>query len=250
VSLVTTGASALIPIGVAYAVAKHRVFDIAVVVRRGVQYLLARRSLQFLMALPATVVVLTVVTHRDSTIGELLSESAAYLWVIGGTAFPLRFRQPLLRSLDRRFFREQYDREQVLVDLLDDLARLTEADDVARLVHARVDQALHPTSVRLWFEGDPAPPAESLLAAIEQERVGPDKPLTSGPHLPDGISVVVPLPSSDERLAGALTLGEKRSEEPYSANDLALLGPYWGAPVDYLLVVHTKDSARGAIQRR
>ena len=53
-----------------------------------------------------------------------------------------------------------------------------------------------------------------------------------------------------ERLAGALTLGEKRSEEPYSANDLALLGPYWGAPVDYLLVVHTKDSARGAIQRR
>jgi len=36
--------------------------------------------------------------------------------------------------------------------------------------------------------------------------------------------VVVPLTSSEEKLAGVMMLGEKRSEEPYSSNDLSLLG--------------------------
>ena len=45
--------SVAVPLGVAYAVVKHQVFDIKVAIRRGLQYLLARRALQALLALPS-----------------------------------------------------------------------------------------------------------------------------------------------------------------------------------------------------
>ena len=214
----------LIPVGVAYAVVRHRVFDIAVVVRRGLQYLLAKRALQTLIALPTVAVAFAAFVHRDRTVAQLVSENATYFWLIAAAALSLRYRQPLGNWLDRRFSREQYNREKVLVGLLADLGRLSEPADVSHLVRAQVEYALHPSVLRLWFEGDPNPPSEQLLAAIEPEGAGPDTPLTSGDHLPDGISLVVPLESSDEKLAGVLMLGAKRSEEPYSANDLSLLG--------------------------
>lgn len=221
--LALNGTTMAIPIAVAYAVLKHRIFDIAVVVRRGLQYLLARRALQVLLALPALAVVASIVAHRDRTIGQLASENLVWLWLIGGLGLSLRFRQPILLWLDRRFFREQYDREQVLVGLLAELGRLASPSEVARLVVAQVKQALHPSTARVWFEGDPDPPPEPLLARIE--RWGPaDAPLTSGDTLPDGVSVAVPLVSSEERVQGVLLLGEKLSEEPYSSGDLSLLG--------------------------
>ena len=224
VDLGSNAGTVLIPIGVAYAVVRHRVFDIAVVVRRTMQYLLAKRALQVLLALPTLALALTAVAHRDWTIAQFLTRGAAYLWLIAAFAISMQFRQPLGRWLDRRFFREQYSRERVLVGLLGDLGRLHEPADVSRLVRAQVEYALHPSVARLWFEGDPDPPPEPLLLRIAHEGAGPDTPLTSGSHLPDGINLVVPVVSSDERLAGVLMLGEKRSEEPWSANDLSLLG--------------------------
>jgi hypothetical protein len=44
--LIANGLTVAVPIAMAYAVLKHRVLDIRVVIRRGVQYLLARRALQ------------------------------------------------------------------------------------------------------------------------------------------------------------------------------------------------------------
>jgi hypothetical protein len=40
-------------VAVAYAVLRHRVFDVRMVIRRGLQYLFARRALQALVAVPA-----------------------------------------------------------------------------------------------------------------------------------------------------------------------------------------------------
>jgi len=224
VDLATNAGTVLIPIGVAYAVVRHRVFDISVVVRRTLQYVLARRALQVLLALPSAALVVNALSDRNRTIAQLLDDSASYVWLIAVAAVALRFRQPLGRWLDRRFFREQYDREQVLVGLLGDLRRLTEPADVSRLVRAQVDYALHPSVTQMWFDGDPDPPPEPLLSSIARRGGGPDAPMTSGDELPHGISVVVPLTSSEERLVGVMMLGEKRSEEPYSPGDLSLLG--------------------------
>ncbi|MEJ2206179.1 MAG: protein kinase [Gemmatimonadota bacterium] len=224
VNLVTNAGTVLIPLGVAYAVVRHRVFDIAVVVRRGLRYLLARRALQVLLALPLLALLSTAVVHRDQTLQQILTENLAYLWLIAAGGLSLRFRRPLGRWLDRRFFREQYDREQVLVGLMDDLRRLAAPADVSSLLRAQLDHALHPTITRVWFRGDPDPPPEHLLSRIAREGVGPDAPITDVSHLPAGIRLAVPMAGSDERPVGVLMLGEKRSDEPYSGEDLSLLG--------------------------
>jgi eukaryotic-like serine/threonine-protein kinase len=223
VDVATNAGTALIPIGVAYAVVKHRVLDIVVVVRRTVRYLLAKRALQSLLALPAAALLVTLVTQRHQTIAQVVSESTAYLWLMGAAALSLRYRQPLGRWLDRRFFREQYDREQVLMGLLADLRQLSDPDDVVHLVRAQVEYAFHPYALRLWFDGERDPPPEPLLEAMVREGPDPDAPITESPLLPEGIRLAIPLIQSDERLAGVLMLGEKRSEEPYSPQDLSLL---------------------------
>ena len=97
-----------IPLAVAYAVVKHRVFDIKVVVRRGVRYVLAKRALQLAVALPIAVLVFTVVVNRDRTIAELATERTGYLYWGAIAGLGLRFRQPIHLWLDRRFFREEY----------------------------------------------------------------------------------------------------------------------------------------------
>ena len=65
-------ATVLIPISFGYAIIKHHVFDITFVVRRGLQYLLAKNALRFLLALPIAGLVYGVLVHRDQPIGQLL----------------------------------------------------------------------------------------------------------------------------------------------------------------------------------
>lgn len=224
VDLTTNVSTVFIPIAVAYAVARHRLFDIAVVVRRGLQYLLAKRALQVLLAVPLLVLVATAAVHHNRTIDELFGQNVGYLALAAAAALSLRYRQSILRWLDRRFFREQYDREQVFAGLLEELRRVTDPGEVAPLVREEIDRALHPMEVRLWFDGESPPPPEPLLSRIALDGAGPDAPVTSGDGLPAGICVAVPLVSGEERLEGVLMLGEKRSEEPYSPADLSLLG--------------------------
>ncbi|MDT8342110.1 MAG: protein kinase [Longimicrobiales bacterium] len=228
VDLFVNAVTVVIPVTVAYAVVKHRIFDISVVIRRGLQYLLARRALQAMLGLPILVLLVTAVTHRDDTIEELVAGNLGYLVVIAATGLSLRYRDRLTHWLDRRFFREQYDRELVLQRVMDDLVWAREPAEVSALVRTEVEAALHPSEVRLWFEGDPDRPPEELLTRLAGRDRGRVRPLAtgeaSGEALPDRICVAVPFLNSEERLDGLLLLGEKRSQEPYSPGDLSLLG--------------------------
>ena len=152
-STVANATTAAIPLSVAYAVVKHRVFDVKVVLRQGVRYLLAKRLLQILLLLPVVALTYTVVTSRDQTIMELVTGSTGYLYSIAALGVSLWGRRPVRLWLDRRFFREEYDREQVLVGLLDDLGRLDDVSEVSRFVSAQLEVALHPKALYLWNHG-------------------------------------------------------------------------------------------------
>ena len=62
-----------IPVTTAYAVLVHRVMDVKVLVRRAVQYALARFTIVGLAAAPAALLAVTLVRNRDQTIGELVT---------------------------------------------------------------------------------------------------------------------------------------------------------------------------------
>jgi eukaryotic-like serine/threonine-protein kinase len=206
-----------------------------VVVRRGLQYLLARRILQLLLAVPVGALAYTLIASRHLTIAELLTENLTSLSSVVLLGAGLRFRSPLHLWLDRRFFREQYDSERVLIGLVDRLAGSGSIADLSRYALTEIDLALHPSAMHLWHvdsAGDPDAPPADVKTILERQAHPVQVPrlAEAGAHEVDvdrlarlGWQLIVPIRSGDERLVGALMLGEKRSEEPYGANDQRLL---------------------------
>ncbi|RPI11771.1 MAG: hypothetical protein EHM65_06775, partial [Acidobacteriales bacterium] len=150
-SLGVNACSVLVPLSVAYAVVKHRVFDVKVAVRRGIQYLLAKRALQVVLAFPSAALLYTLVAYRHRTIAELVTGTTAYLYWILTLGLSLRFRSPIARWLDQKFFREQYDSEQIVLNLVDDLARFDSVDEMTGFVFEQLERSLHPKSMHLWW---------------------------------------------------------------------------------------------------
>ena len=246
--LLTNGMTVVVPVAMAYAVLKHRVLDIRVAIRRGVQYLLAQRALQVATALPFLALIYIVISHRDLTLAELLTQTGGYLFWLALAAIVLRFRRPIQRALDRRFFREEYDRERLMMKMLDDSRRVESLCELSRLVSETLVAAMHPARAYVWYR-DPQelavtasssplltpsdfPSSERWLSWLEQRDRATSLPLPAEAGLsPEdvfrlqqrGIDLIVPIADSDDRLVGALLLGEKKSEQPYSDGDSRFL---------------------------
>jgi hypothetical protein len=240
-----------IPASIALAVWKEQLFDIRVLVRRGLQYLFARAALRALLALPIAVLSFSVITNHNRTIGEFLTQGWGLINIglIGAIALALQARQRLQTTLDRRFFREAYEQEQVLVHLIEEVRQRDSLADVATLVSARVDSVLHPASLHIFyraqersdrFDGHSSSGAvtgvqlsaqPALLRLLEADKTIRDAPAGVQALPPDeqewlntlGVRLIVPIAGTREQLVGVLLLGERKSEEPYSTTDRTLL---------------------------
>ncbi len=241
-----------IPAAIAMAVWKEQLFDIRVLVRRGLQYLFARAALRTLIALPVVALLFSVFLHPDRTVGQILTQGSGWINValIGAVAVALRSRQRLQTSLDRRFFREAYAQEQVLAHLIDEVRQRDSIAEVATLVSARVDSVLHPSSLHIFYRtedrserfdgqstsgvatGAQLSAQASLLRLLDGDKTIRDVPAGVERAIPDaerewltnlGVRLIVPIAGARDRLVGVLLLGERKSEEPYSATDRRLL---------------------------
>jgi hypothetical protein len=142
-----------IPASIVAAVWKEQLFDIRVLVRRGIQYLLARTALRALLALPIALLVISIFSNPNRTIAQILTEGSGWLnivWV-GAAAATLHRRKRLQAWLDRRLFREDYQHEQVLLHLIDEVRRQDSLAEIAQLVTARIDSVLHPTALHIFY---------------------------------------------------------------------------------------------------
>jgi GAF domain-containing protein len=243
-------AMVMIPVSMGYAIIRHHVFDITFVVRRGLQYLLARNALRLLLALPIAGLAYGLVVHRDQPIGQLLWTRSAYLYLIAAAILSLRFRTQLSRWVDRRFFRESYDSRRILVELIDNVEKLESASGVSKLVSHEIEAAFHPQCLFIWYrEGDKPnltlsfssggpihavelSPASPLLQLAESASRIVELPLAADQALSGaerawlddaGVRLMVPMIGSDRRLTGLLMLGDRKSDEPYSSDDERLL---------------------------
>jgi hypothetical protein len=240
-----------IPAAIAMAVWKEQLFDIRVLVRRGLQYLFARAALRTLLALPVLLLAVSVLSNPNRTLAQILTQGSGWmnLVLIGAVAVVLQSRQKLQASLDRRFFREAYEQEQVLSNLIGEVRQRESLAEVATLVSARVESVLHPGSLHIFyrahersdrFDGHSSSGAVSglqlsaqpaLLRLLEADAAIRDVP-SSVAALPRherewltdlGVRLIVPIAGTRDRLVGVLLLGERKSEEPYSTTDRRLL---------------------------
>jgi eukaryotic-like serine/threonine-protein kinase len=246
----------LVPISFAYACVRHQVIPISLIIRRGVQYLLAKNALRMLLALPVIALVLTVYAKRDRTLSDILFRNSFlfYLLLTAAVAIGLMYRRTLRDWIDRKFFREAYDQDRILRELIDEVRHLESTTEVSRLVSQKVDSALHPEQLLLFYRaedrgdlslgytsgktiesaaGHQHLPADfDLLRLMENQGEAQDFSSHAKIDLPQhekdwlaslGTSLIVPMNGTDNRLAGLLLLGPKKSEVPYTGSDRQLL---------------------------
>jgi sigma-B regulation protein RsbU (phosphoserine phosphatase) len=220
----------LFPVTMAYVIVVHRAMDVRVVVRQGLQYLLARgslRALQLIVSSATLAGAIVLASRTDSFTG------AAIFMAVGLVVVVLirRFSETLRERVDRRFFREAYDADQILSELADTVRTMVETRPLLETVAHRIADALHVPRVAILLNdggqlamayavGFPHPPAVSIPEEA-WARAGSDAERRALTTLDS--ELVLPL-SLNQKLVGVMSLGPKRSEEPFSPSDLRLLG--------------------------
>jgi sigma-B regulation protein RsbU (phosphoserine phosphatase) len=218
------------PLSLAYAIVVERALDVRVVVRQGLQYALARRGVMVLQVL----VIVAVIVAASTLAGEASANRPRRIQYVGaGIAIVFlmqRAADRLRRWIDRRFFREAYDAEQILTALSEDVRTIVDTDRLLSTVGQRIAASLHVPRlsvlvrqdgryVSAYAMGEGAPvelPAESPLVA----RLAETRQPVQADHA--GVELALPLAVKGDLLA-VLCLGPKQSEEPYSPSDVRLL---------------------------
>ncbi|MFY9611078.1 MAG: protein kinase [Blastocatellia bacterium] len=243
----------VVPLSLAYAIVRHRVIPVSLIIRRGVQYLLAKNGLRIILILLIMGLLVSIFADPQRTVLDILLHSSMYFYLllIATLAFSLMFRQRLSEWADRKFFREAYNQEKILRELIDDIKPLDSPLEMSKHVGAQVERALHPDHMYVFNQeedkrdlllsysssGVTSPrlriPAEfRLLRFMEHEPRAVEFPFQRNNNLPFvekawlaglGTNLIVPMSSTNGRLAGLFLLGEKKSEVPYTATDRQLL---------------------------
>lgn len=241
------------PITMAYVIVVQRAMDVRMVVRTGVRYALASTGVKILrIALIAAVAGLTLHFALESghhTHALVIAASGgALIFALG------RVATRVSRWMDRRFFREAYNTEVILAELSNSVAGIRDIKALLETVTQRIAASLHVGRIAVLLErGDRYEPAYALgyggsPPPIELRRDAATIRLLKQVHSPSKVyfddpqswvhgtsekeqealqtlqsQVLLPL-TQNNRVLGVISLGPKRSEAPYSKEDLQLLG--------------------------
>jgi sigma-B regulation protein RsbU (phosphoserine phosphatase) len=174
----------LYPLSFAYAVVKHRVLELPVLLRRSARYVLVQRGfivLMFLIAICAIILfthVFSRVVRTDANTGMALS--AVFGIVLAGTAAPL-VRRGTLR-IDRAFFRSAYDARVIFQGLAEKIRTVSNRHELAKLLEMQIAGALHPKSFGCYLDsGDGKLVAERAPESREIDNVSDQLPRPNFP---------------------------------------------------------------------
>ena len=195
----------------------------------------------------------SLVQERNRTLAEIAtSSSALYVLLIIASAVTFMNRVRARQWLDQRFFREEYDARKILLSLASRVRFETDPADLATMVVNQLDEALHPVMAAILVSGidegrmspvtvlhgsaEPLPLDGGLVSMLRWS----DDPLEivlADPRSParrlppeerewlecTGAVLLVPVVGEDRSLIALIALGERRSEEAYTAEDRQLL---------------------------
>ena len=256
-----------LPAAFAYAVVRHRVMAIPVLLRRSARYLLVQRGLAVASVLASVLVAILLV----GVVQRLLPEESEFgvpgavvLAVLTGVTLArtgTQVERQVSGRIDRLFFRESYNARSVLEALAERADTAEKRDELAEMLETEIDEALHPATIAIYLEDqhdrltsmaskpadsraprslDPQMDVWAPLAARRKAEVLPaaaGRPSAQSTGADEGVAgrlssllhpvdveCLAPLAARrDHRLVGLIALGPRRSEEPYSREDLRLL---------------------------
>lgn len=242
----------LFPFTMAYVIVVQRAMNVSVVVRQGLQYALAKNGVLVLQIILSIGVILTALSFASD---NTTNRPQKITFIALGVAFVFLIRllaDKIKIWVDRKFFREAYNAEQILTELSEEVRTMVETQPLLEKVSNKISESMHvPQVTMLLRNGDSFQPAyavgyenmptvelgtndktigkisnnESLVIYqdvvdywVNEEIQSVEKEalekLNSQLLLPIGIK---------NELAGVISLSPKLSEEPFTPNDLRLL---------------------------
>lgn len=240
----------LFPLTMAYVIVVQRAMDVSVVIRQGLQYALASNGVKVLQLLFLITIIYAVIWISRNFNDDFAAQIG---FVAAGIALiPLiEFVAKRLKTwIDKKFFREAYNAERILSELSEDVRTMVETKPLLETVTNRISESLHVPQVALLLKSDNVfQPAYALgyegplAASFDQEgktveELQKNEPLLIYQEDEDSwvknaeedretlrdlnSQLILPI-GAKNGLSGLISLGPKRSEEPYTPNDLRLL---------------------------
>jgi phosphoserine phosphatase RsbU/P len=245
----------LFPLALAYVIVVQKAMGVGVALRQGLQYTVARGGIRVMQMIAIGAVIVAGTTMAGNASHNRPQKTIVIL--VGITLyFTIRRLGDGLRTwVDRRFFRENYNAEAVLTELSEQVRSITETKSLLETVAARISETLHVPQVAVLLGGGGfyqpsfsmgfatlptvAFPSKTGTALVLKSQKEPARVFLndrdSWLYREEGIGddersklallqseLLLPLAVRD-KLLGFISLGPKRSEEPYTGSDVRLL---------------------------
>jgi sigma-B regulation protein RsbU (phosphoserine phosphatase) len=144
----------LIPLSFVYAIVRHQVIPVSLIIRRSARYVLVSRGAILLDVIAVGLSVAAVLTYIFNrirppviVIGLVSAAVGVVTWkVVGGLHD--RYLSPLI---DRRFFRQSYDAHQIISELTGALRTVTGLPQLLELVATKIQTALQTMNVTIFL---------------------------------------------------------------------------------------------------
>jgi sigma-B regulation protein RsbU (phosphoserine phosphatase) len=144
----------LIPLSFAYAIIRHQVIPVSLIIRRSVRYVLVSRGAILLDMIAVGLSVTAVLTYIFSrirppliVIGLVSAAVGIVTWKVASGLHD-RYLRPLI---DSRFFRQSYDAQQIITELTQSLRTVTGLPQLLELVAAKIQTALQTVNVTIFL---------------------------------------------------------------------------------------------------
>jgi serine phosphatase RsbU (regulator of sigma subunit) len=147
----------LVPLSFVYAIVRHKVIPIGLIIRRGLRYLLVKRGSVLLLTVVVSVALYFAMDAFFSwnpmtgrSVGIISAVVAIVVWQLA-RAFHLRIVAP---KIDRLFFHQAYDARKVIAELTESLRATTSRPQLLELVATRIQSALHASNVAVLLRDE------------------------------------------------------------------------------------------------
>ncbi len=147
----------LVPLSFMYAIARHKVIPVSLMIRRGVRYVLVSRGSVLLEGIAVTVsvtILLTYVFSRFRPSGIVIGLVSAFVAIVTWRLEGWLHNKYLAPLIDRKFFRQAYDSQKIMAELADSLRSTTDLPHLCEQVATRIQTALQTESVAVLLRDE------------------------------------------------------------------------------------------------
>ena len=145
----------LFPLSFTYAIVRHQVIPVRLILSRSARYLFVSRGFIIVQAVVVFAILCFLLSGSRMAAIDRMGERADIVVTMLATGLAIALltlvNQRVMPLIDRRFFREAYDAQQLLSDLAEEMRRVATVEQLLELAVAKIQHALHTENVTIFL---------------------------------------------------------------------------------------------------